>query len=94
MNKTQVYRERTTLAPSEDSSSISTTNKSSHDTASYGAPATISTAVKRNEGYSEHATSKPSIDTSSTNHTSSSEDATTNPIVSTDVSDKMSSGTY
>ena len=60
MNKTQVYREHTTLTPSEDTSSTSTTNQSSDDTASYGAPATISTAVEKNEGYSEHATSKPS----------------------------------
>ena len=71
MNKTQVYRERTTLTPSEDTSSTSTTNQSSDDKASCGAPATFSIAGNQS---SDDKASSGALATISTAGNQSSDD--------------------
>ena len=99
----QVYRERATMNPSDDTSFTSTTNPAPEDTAS-GTAATTRTAVDKIQDYIEHATSEDTSsttnpasegtasDTATTTNTDPSEDQTTEScrIVDTDLSQKVS----
>ena len=76
----------------EDTSSTSATNQS---TATCGAASTTGAAPTNGaavQAYSEHTTTMPSVDTSSTNRTTSSEDATSDTIVDTGATKKISMG--